>query len=77
MGDDVFIEVSEIPEHQPLVETDSCFIVVDQYGDEHIAQLDGDDWATTNQDELSPEGLDRWLERHEANHAPQGASPQI
>jgi len=66
MGDDAFVEVSEVPEHQPLVETDECFIIVDQYGEEHLAQIDGDDWVTLNSDELSAAGSQRWLEHIEA-----------
>lgn len=61
MGDDAHIEVADVSEVQPLFETDGIFIIIDQYGDEHLIELDGDSWVTTTDDALSPDGLDQWL----------------
>jgi hypothetical protein len=61
MGDDVHIEVADVIGVQPLAETDGVFIIIDQYGDEHLVEMDGDSWVTTNCNALSPEGVTLWL----------------
>lgn len=68
MGADANIEIDTVPDEQPLVETDSAFIIVDQYGDEHIVEFagNGDDWSTLPYDSLSAEGQELWLTRIES-----------
>lgn len=67
MGADANIEIDDVPDEQPLVETDSAYIIVDQYGDEHIVEVAGnDDWSTLPYDSLSAEGQELWLARIEA-----------
>lgn len=43
MGDDVDIEVCDVPQEQPFERTDDCFLIIDQYGEEHIICEDGVD----------------------------------
>lgn len=62
-GPDVQITLRKVAEDQPLVASDSIFIVVDQYGDGHLVEEDGAGWIATSPDALSEEGYDRWLER--------------
>ena len=50
MGDDVRIEVTEVPAEQPLVATDGCYVVEDQYGGTHLVEADGGDWVTASAD---------------------------
>lgn len=69
MGDDVAILIADVLEDQPLVDTDSAFIISDQYGDEHIIELDGDEWSTITDDHLSAEGQQAWFDRIEARHS--------
>ena len=45
MGDDVRIIVAEVADAQPLSDTDDVFIIVDQYGEEHLTEMDGDTWV--------------------------------
>ncbi len=66
MADDVQIEIAEVPEDQPLAEADGYYFIIDQYGEEHMVEMDGDSWVTGTIDALSPEGFDRWLARSEA-----------
>ena len=40
------IEVASIPDVQPLATTGTA-LIVDQHGDEHIVERDGDSWITT------------------------------
>lgn len=77
MGDDVQIEVVDVLEDQPLAETDGYYFIIDQYGEEHMVEMDGESWITGNLDALSPEGFDRWLERSEAARAKSGTAPTI
>ncbi len=63
IDDDVQIEICEVPEFQPFVSTDELFIIIDQYGEEHLVKRSDDDWLTKSVDTLSPEGFMRWLER--------------
>jgi len=60
MGSDVRILIAQIEDQQPLVDTDGVFIIIDQYGEEHLVEMDGDTWATTSCDALSPNGLTTW-----------------
>lgn len=60
MGSDVRILVAEIEDQQPLVDTDGVFIIIDQYGEEHLVEMDGDSWIATSCDALSPDGLTLW-----------------
>lgn len=60
MGGDARILVAEIEDQQPLVDTDGVFIIIDQYGEEHLVEMDGDTWVATNCDALSPNGLTIW-----------------
>lgn len=62
MGEDARIEISEVPDDQPLVETDGMHVIIDQYGEQHIIELDGDTWVTSSTDALSDDGFDRWQE---------------
>ncbi len=60
MGGDARILVAEIEDQQPLVDTDGVFIIIDQYGEEHLVEMDGDTWVATSCDALSPDGLTVW-----------------
>jgi len=60
LGDDVRIEVSEIPQEQPVLETDGLHVIIDQYGETHLVELDGETWIATGTHVLSDEGFDRW-----------------
>jgi hypothetical protein len=62
LGGDVRIEVSQVPEGQPLVDTDGIHIIIDQYGEQHLVEQDGDTWVVGSEDSLSEEGFDRWVE---------------
>lgn len=66
MGGDVRIEVSEVPDDQPLAETDGLYMVLDQYGDQHFVELDADTWVAVNDETLintmSDDGFNRWQE---------------
>ena len=63
MGDDVCIEIADVLIEQPLVDRDGCFIVSDQYGEEHLIEMDADSWVTTSSDALSAEGQAIWAAR--------------
>jgi hypothetical protein len=64
MGGDVRIEVSEVPDDQPLAETDGLYMILDQYGDQHFVELDADTWVAVNEDTLinmlTDDGFNRW-----------------
>jgi hypothetical protein len=45
MGDDVNIRVRHVPEEQPHA-ADGVYTIVDQYGEAHQVELDGDTWTT-------------------------------
>lgn len=76
MGDDVDIEVCDVPQEQPFERTDDCFLIIDQYGEEHIICEDGGGWITRNAESLSPDGFLIWLTRAEPeNSAASAPSP--
>lgn len=56
MGGDVYIEVTAVSDQQPLYETDGVYIVTDQYGEDHLVEMDGNDWVVAAEDSLSVEG---------------------
>lgn len=62
MGDDVYIEVNEVPENQPLSESEEIYAFVDQYGDLQLAEWEADYWITVNPGDLSPVSYDVWEE---------------
>ena len=45
MGDDVHIQVARVPDEQPR-SGEGIYAIVDQYGDTHEVELDGDTWVT-------------------------------
>lgn len=45
MGGDVSVRVSRVPDDQPLA-ADGIHSIVDQYGETHEVELDGDTWTT-------------------------------
>lgn len=45
MGDDVQIRVRAVPDEQPR-SGDGVYAIVDQYGETHEVELDGDTWVT-------------------------------
>lgn len=60
LGSDANIEIAQIPRDQPVLETDGMYVIVDQYGENHLVDLDGDAWIVSNPEALSPEGADLW-----------------
>jgi len=92
MGDDVYIEISEVPEEQPLLKTDGCFIVKDQYGETHLveegdaySEADVDDteynngsgsWTSINFQALSDEGVLAWASYREAATSADSSAPR-
>lgn len=61
MGDDVNIEIADVGANQPVAETDDVYVITDQYGEEHLVEMDGDSWVTITSDALTPAGQDAWL----------------
>lgn len=45
MGDDVNIQVRLVPDEQPHAD-DGVYSIVDQYGETHQVERDGDTWTT-------------------------------
>jgi len=45
MGDDVNIQVRHVPDEQPHA-GDGVYSIVDQYGETHQVERDGDTWTT-------------------------------
>lgn len=45
MGDDVNIRVRSVPDEQPRAD-EGVYSIVDQYGETHQVELDGDTWTT-------------------------------
>jgi hypothetical protein len=45
MGEDVDIQVCRVPDEQPRVD-EGIYAIVDQYGETHEVELDGDTWST-------------------------------
>ncbi len=48
MGSDVSIVVRHVPDHQPRSD-EEVYAIVDQYGETHFIELDGDTWVTAVQ----------------------------
>jgi hypothetical protein len=63
---EIDLSVASIPEDQPFLETDNVILFVDQYGDEHLVENDGEAWVIVNPVLLSTEGYDEWSNRSEA-----------
>ena len=63
MGDDdVSIIVSKVPLNQPLLDLEDLYVIVDQYGETHIAERGPDGLSVVNPHELAPLGYDAWEE---------------
>jgi hypothetical protein len=67
---DVEITVQSVPDVQPYAESDGIWLVVDQYDEEHMVQLDGDTWVTTSHHELTARGTEIWIEVQEGRYVP-------
>ena len=45
---DVVIEIANVPAQQPHVAEEGQWIIHDQYGEEHLVELDAGSWVTVN-----------------------------